>query len=109
MNDSFERELGGALRRGEAQMDAATRAELARIRRQAIRVSGGKFWFAHRAWAWPTAGVALASLVLMVFALFHQPNGAGSSAPEQLSNNIDLYENLDFYYWLTEPDSGMNG
>lgn len=109
MKDSFEQELGRTLRHGELQMDAATRADLARIRHQAIHVSGGKFWFAHRTWTWPTAGVALASLVLMVFTLFHQPNGAGSSAPEQLSNNIDLYENLDFYYWLTESDSGMKG
>lgn len=107
MKDSFEQELGRELRQSEARLDAQTRAELARIRRKALSPDHGKFWFARRTWS--TAGVAMASVAVMVFALLHQPNGAGPGTPEQLSNNIDLYEDLDFYYWLAEPDSGMNG
>ncbi len=107
MKDSFEQELGKELRQSEARLDARTCAELARIRRKTLGSDHGKFWFARHSWS--TAGVAMASVAVMVFALLYQPNGGGPGAPEQLSNNIDLYEDLDFYYWLAEPDSGMNG
>ena len=53
----------------------------------------------------PATGMALASLVALV--LVYSPTGSiYNNDNEVLANeNIELYEELDFYYWLASQES----
>lgn len=107
---NFEAGLMQELRQLEASTEAADLFRLAQGRNQALiqkKAQGIRL-------AWPTAGVALASLILFAAVLPEQNITAvdiqlvnGSIDNGTLANEtIDLYEDPDFYYWLADIEDG---
>ena len=64
---------------------------------------------------WPVMGASMASVVLATVLIF-QPDSTGShnqlgnqldnqlASESMIDDSIELYEDLDFYYWLAETD-----
>ena len=52
--------------------------------------------------------MALASILLLVLALPLSPLGP-TAANEYVSDNLELYDDLEFYYWLAESEQDLRG
>lgn len=91
-----------ALDDGEARLDGATRARLAQARARALEPR-------RAAWRWwlPAGGAVFASLLAAVIWLGQPAPGNGFGAVADLDvltsgDNLELYQELDFYRWLEE-------
>lgn len=64
----------------------------------------------HRSWL-PFSGVALASLVALVLVWPEIQPGTDSfpASDPLMSENLEMYQNLDFYYWLSQQGFSSNG
>ena len=102
-----EEQLATQLRSFENNINSETLKELEQRRQLALHAGSRSFL---RRWALPSASAAFASaLLLMVFLLPQLPGIPGlsnDSRVESFSENIELYENLEFYSWLAE--AGLN-
>ena len=107
MNE-FERTVRDDLRTLERRLDSRTA--------RALEAGRGKALAAARkrrlpSFLMPAAGMAAASVVALVLLLSpeHQ-NGVQAPADDpRLSENVDFYEDLDFYYWLAESGKFSRG
>jgi hypothetical protein len=118
MNDSEtgrDREFAGKARRlfseSADQLDRETRARLAEARARAVEAAESRRpgWMAYPSRLVPVGGVAAAILALILI----WPEGGTPVGPEQASvlgdldlllegENLDLFEDLEFYAWLLE-------
>lgn len=109
MND-FERHMQGVLRRSERDIDDDTAQRLANARRHALNATRkqrvARFFV-------PATGMALASILALVLVMSPDLNDNGKPQSKQeealLSEPMDLYEDMDFYYWLAREDSNLKG
>lgn len=109
MND-FERHMQSALRRSERDIDDDTAQRLAKARRHALSATSKqrvpRFFV-------PATGMALASVLALVLVLSPDllEDGKTLSKQEevQLNEPMDLYEDMDFYYWLSREDGNLKG
>lgn len=97
-------------------LDAATLSRLNRARQTALAQSGG----VRSNWIVGVGFAGLALIVLLVFGLGQHSAPPPASLPvavEQVGDadalasddNLDLYENLDFYAWLDAQQQDGNG
>jgi len=107
MNET-ERELSAVLRREEHSLEPRTLARIAAARRHALaapRPAWIQRWFA------PVAGAAVLAGVLGVGVFLPQlgvqPDAAAPA--EQVAENPEFYQDLDFYLWLADSDMGDHG
>lgn len=57
---------------------------------------------------WPTVGMTLASVLVLILAAPFSPfDKAGSG--QQLSDNLELYEDFEFYDWLAHNEEDLRG
>jgi len=111
MKTQFEQDLQTRLRHNEQTIDTASLTQLADIRQQALglqltsKTNPPHLW---RRFSWPTAGMALASLLVIVLVTPLSPFTSPSSI-EYLSDNVELYDDLEFYYWLAENEQSFRG
>ena len=111
MKTQFEQDLQTRLRHNEQTIDTENLTQLADIRQQALglqltsKTNPPHRW---RRFSWPTAGMALASLLVIVLATPLSPFTSPSSI-EYLSDNVELYDDLEFYYWLAENEQSFRG
>ncbi len=107
MNTKFEQSLQSDLRRSEQAIDAEHLQQLADFRLQALEnttLTPRRL----RRFLWPTAGMALASILVLVLAMPFSP--LGPTAPnEYVSDNLELYDDLEFYYWLADNEQDLRG
>ncbi len=102
-----------------AHVDARTRARLAAARREAL--AARDHHRSHRVLWLPAAGaVAACALVLGVMWFRPQPANSPPQMQAQVATNdaelpldadsqqIDLYQNLDFYQWLAQQPQAQN-
>ncbi|WP_461515652.1 hypothetical protein [Porticoccus sp.] len=109
MND-FERHMQSVLRRSERDIDDDSAQRLANARRHALNATRkqrvARFFV-------PATSMALASILALALVLSPdmQDNGKSQSKQEEalLSEPIDLYEDMDFYYWLAREDGNLKG
>lgn len=109
MND-FERQMQSVLRRSERDIDDDTALRLAEARHQALLATSKqrvpRFFI-------PATGMALASILALVLVLSPDllEDGKPSTTKEEvlLSEPMDLYEDMDFYYWLAREDGNLKG
>lgn len=107
MKTKFEQSLQNDLRHSEQSVDAKHLQQLASFRQQALE--GATLAPRRlRRFLWPTAGMALASILLLVFALPLPPLGP-TAANEYVSDNLELYDDLEFYYWLADSEQDLRG
>ncbi len=92
-------------------LDAATASNLRKARNRALEQIDRKPLSSWKKWSLPLAGMAAASIVIMLAILIHkQPveiaTSIGIEDVEILVSNEspDFYADLDFYIWLTEED-----
>jgi hypothetical protein len=108
--DDFEKQMRDALRASERDLDTDTAQRLSQARSYALNTADkpqpARFFM-------PATGVALASVIALVLVL--SPNLQDSQTTPAgndemlLSEGIDLYEDMDFYYWLASEDSNLKG
>lgn len=111
MNDHFEKRLRQDLRAREADMDAKDVFGLAQARNNALK--GKQKRKRGLQLLWPAMGTAFAS-VLLVMIFTGSPERAtapkGLAADDYLlDENADLYEDLEFYYWIAETENRGTG
>ena len=109
MND-FERQMQHVLRRSEHDIDDDTARRLAEARGVALSANKQRIprFFV------PATGMALASVLALVLVLSPEAptSGEKSAASREealLSEPVDLYEDMDFYYWLAREENNLQG
>lgn len=101
----FEMKMRDILRSSEQEVDDSTARALAAARKQALS-KASKYHLPR--FLMPTAGMALASLLALVLVyspdIYHDDS---RQTPDELllSENADLYEEMDFYNWLASADN----
>jgi hypothetical protein len=110
--DEFIRHVKKTLDQRTEALDAETLSRLNRARQTALQQAGHKAGHSlSRAWV-PLGGVAAAILLTSIFMFKTEEMATLSDSPVDeieiiaSSDNLDLYEQLDFYLWLLEEDSG---
>ncbi len=107
----FEHKMRDVLRSSERELDATTTQRLAEARSEALKSAATK-WRMPR-FLMPATGMALASVVALVLVLSPNLQNNQTSPLNQeeilLSEGIDLYEDMDFYYWLAAEESNLKG
>ncbi len=111
MKTEFEQNLQSDLRHSEQAVDSAQLQQLAAFRQQALQAMPANVALPRhrlRRLLWPTAGMALASILLLVLVL---PFSAfkPTLSNEYLSDNMELYNDLEFYYWLADNEEDLRG
>ncbi len=109
MND-FERQMQQILRRSERDIDDQIIQKLASARETAL---GARNKQRVPRFFVPATGMALASILAVVLVmspdLMETTNSNGGQEEALLSESMDLYEDMDFYYWLAREDSNLQG
>lgn len=106
----LEKQLQDTLRHSENALDSATARRLASARTAAFDAINQRRWPGFFV---PVIGMAAASLlaVILVFAPATQNLQQHGSPQEEslLSEEIDLYEDMEFYSWLASDTSNLKG
>jgi len=111
MKTEFEQGVQSDLRHSEQLVDADQLRQLAAFRQQALEAMPANVALPRhrlRPLLWPTAGMALASILLLILALPFSPFKP-TLLNESLSDNRELYDDLEFYYWLAENEEDLRG
>lgn len=97
------------LRDSERSIPQGLTNRLTQARKTALSASAAKV--RHRSSWLPFSGVAVASLVAVVLIWpAVQPGTDGFSSGDPLAGeNIEMYQNLDFYHWLSQQGFSSNG
>lgn len=105
----FEKGIQSELQNSELHLRQDVCEELQTMRRAALSTPDP--WWRLRRIVWPTTGMALASLIAVVLIQNTDParNSEQPAVKEKYSDNFDLYENLDFYYWLANGENDIRG
>ena len=107
MNTKFEQNIQSDLRHSEQAIDVEHLQQLSGFRQQALE-STTRAPRRFRRYLWPAAGMALASILVLVIALPLSPLGP-TAANEYVSDNLELYDDLEFYYWLADNEQNLRG
>ena len=106
----FEIQMRDVLRRSERELDTDTTQHLAQARSHAMNAASKR---KSPRFFMPVTGMALASVVALVLVLSPnlQDNQTTPLSNDEilLSEGIDLYEDMDFYYWLASENHNLKG
>lgn len=115
MSKNWETQLREDLHETEKEMVPQDLFRLAQARNKALCEKRSR----RTKLLWPTLGVSLASVMLFGLVLnsseFMDPTDNISPSNKVVSEemlfdeSLDLYEELDFYYWLSESENGVTG
>ncbi|OUS13249.1 hypothetical protein A9Q89_03240 [Gammaproteobacteria bacterium 53_120_T64] len=110
MKTKFEQGLQTQLRGDEQAIDAGQSARLSAMRRQALDGQLGSARAPRRfhGLLWPATGMALASLLALGL-IMPLSSLAPTPSREYLNDNFELYDDLEFYYWLADNEQGLSG
>ncbi len=109
----FERDAREHLRRRAQALTPALRSELARRRRLAVEAAGSP----RRLSLWLPAGVAAATAAVAMLVMLERPSAPGPAVvafddgAEDMEivlaeESLELYEELEFFNWLSSRDAG---
>ncbi|MEP3856463.1 MAG: hypothetical protein ABJM39_05400 [Porticoccus sp.] len=106
----LEKQLQDTLRHSENELDSATAHRLVVARNSALNAVNQRRW---PGFFIPVVSMAAISLVAVIL-VFLPPtqNLQQNSSPEEefmLSEEIDLYEDMEFYSWLASDTSHLKG
>tara|TARA_R110000787_G_scaffold100000_4_gene204809 strand:- start:154 stop:492 length:339 start_codon:yes stop_codon:yes gene_type:complete len=110
MKSEFEVQLRTHLLSAERNIDPQMAGQLTAARKRALNTTANPWVNRFRKAVWPTAGMALASaLVVMVILMPLSPHQIPDklAVDNQGNDSLELLENLDFYYWLAENESNL--
>ncbi len=112
--NSFLKKVKHSLDQGEENISAETLSRLHRIRQEALNTKYNKNAWGIKWIPMPYPALATAAMVLLAV-LIYLPGDREQAPVNPLddleilaSNNLDFYEDLDFYAWLAEeePNAG---
>lgn len=112
MTNKFEMQIRNDLIPIEADIDLDINRQLTAARKKAV-ASYTKPWVRYvKQILWPTTGMVMASFLVFMVVL-----GPTSQLlthdklviDEQNGESIELLEDLDFYYWLSENETELRG
>ncbi len=97
------------LRHSERTLTPDIRADLSKARQAALAASSRRTG-RHFGWL-PFSGVALASLVavVLVWPEVRVGNDTRTQSDPLITENLEMYQNLDFYHWLGQQGFSNNG
>jgi len=105
-DDELTKHITSQLDAGMERLDGATRSQLTQARHRALTARH------HRPlWIWPAAGSALLASIVAVTIWMGRASDAGDPFSvndfEMLTNSddIELYQDLEFMQWLDEAES----
>jgi hypothetical protein len=105
--NTFEEDLRATLREQENALDGRTLARLGAARRAALAKPSAPWWRLHVP---ALGGAALATAVAVVMLTpVHEQLRPQTRASEQLLEDPQFYEDLDFYMWLSESEMSNDG
>jgi hypothetical protein len=104
----------GLLSEAAENLDSQTRRRLERIRLDALSAADGKEARFFPRSRWVTVGAFAAAGMAAVAVFFWLRTSTGDFPDKHIedfeiiasTDNIDLYENLDFYRWLATKENG---
>ena len=102
-------QLAATLHSLENNLDSATVQELAERRQIALDTASTPLW---QRWILPSGAAFASALLLAIFLspLMSSISGFNDDATNtQLSENIELYEDLEFYSWLANAELNEHG
>lgn len=105
MNDSTQH-LREVLRRSEQELDAATIQQLNSARTRALNAEKPRIprFFV------PVTGMAVATAFALILVLSPATQDPSLNQDDMLiSEGLDLYEDMDFYYWLANEENNLQG
>ncbi|HAZ95281.1 MAG TPA: hypothetical protein DCW94_06270 [Porticoccaceae bacterium] len=120
MTNQIEHQLETALQQDLHHLENETEARdvfrLAQARNRALSQNGSS----RKKGFIPTLGASLASILLVAFFFFQEaPVSLNNETVSELNRadsafefddeNVELYEDLDFYYWLADNEQGATG
>jgi len=107
MNE-FEKNVRSELRAAERELDPETITAICNLRKDVLAHARPR---RLRRLFVPAFSMAMASVVAMVLVFSPSLDQGDSIAPgnPKLSENADLYEDMDFYYWLAQAGDDMKG
>ena len=116
IDHQLENSLQQELQCLENETEARNVFRLAQARNRALSQAGS----GRKKGFIPTLGASMASILLVAFFFFQEaPTPLGNetisdvnsadSAFEFDDENVELYEDLDFYYWLADNEQGATG
>ena len=112
MKSTFEKKLMDDLRSTEKNLDPEIKKQLTAGRKKLID-GYQRAWYRKLRWAmWPATGMVTASVLMFMILLSPlSPLTLHDTliVDEQSSENIDLLDDLDFYYWLSENEEELRG
>ncbi len=109
MSTKFEQRLQTQLRYSEQTIDAKHLQRLSVYRQQAFD-NAALAPSRLRRLLWPSAGMALASILVFVLAIIVPLSPLGPTVTnEYVSDNQELYDDLEFYYWLADSEQDPRG
>jgi hypothetical protein len=108
MNE-FEKNARDQLRAAERELNPQTLAALAAMRKDVLTQVKPRGLLPR--FALPAFGMAMASVVAMVLVFSPGSEKQGNYSPDnpKLSDNIELYEDMDFYNWLAQSGYDVKG
>ena len=105
MDNAFEKQSQHLLRQSESQLDADTTRRLNESRQLAL---ASKKYSALPSFVLPATGMIAASLVAL--GIIYLPlNPVSENSDPLTTDNIELYQDLEFYHWLAEQEDNLNG
>lgn len=105
-----EKQMRDVLRSSERELDSSTMQQLANARSEALKSATKRH---TPRFFMPVTGMAVASVIALILVLSPnlQDNQTMPAGQDDvlLSEGIDLYEDMDFYYWLATEESHLKG
>ncbi|MEH6543839.1 MAG: hypothetical protein V7721_07845 [Porticoccaceae bacterium] len=104
-----EEQLATALHSLENNLDSATVRELAERRQIALDAASTPLW---QCWILPSGAAFASALLLAIFLsplMSSIPGFDDDATTVQLSENIELYEDFEFYSWLANAELNEHG
>jgi ferric-dicitrate binding protein FerR (iron transport regulator) len=112
--DRFLEKAGQSLRASEDRLDTATLSRLRAARAKAVEAAGERDRGFFRIPGWARAGAfATAAAAVLVFAVWVDPpkqelpvKSVDEFEMALYADNLELYEDMDFYEWLAGTGNG---
>jgi hypothetical protein len=119
MNEQeFLKQAKQVLDEGADNLDAATRSRLNQARQVALQgLDGNTRYRAKSWWMLPAGGVAMAAIAILGSVMYFRTSGLIALPQNSISDleivasrdQLDMYENLDFYQWLVVEEDANAG
>lgn len=112
MKTELENRLKETVMALEQDVGKSESAALNAVRARALNEYRQPLFSAVQRKMWPAASMVAASVLILMVVLAPSPERQINNqlvVDVQGADNLELYEDLEFYYWLAEDDANLRG